>query len=739
MTGNPVSNAAPIHSFAYATQANNVAPRQVPVPPPAGTAVAAWTQEYMAPYTNPSLTAVNPNNIGAASPIRASLNTDQFPVLWRAFWNVMCDDNNPGPTGTATGLPTNPVTGSPYPAASQIFTDPPDVAVPSVPILIPKWSQYDQLLIRAAIAAVNVEGLRDQTDNIISRHIILPDGISAEVFSNKPQPYILSFTNGSGGPGPSQPTVTLYNPMKNKTLNYGQYLLAYFDPATPTTAPTVLQTSLSGPSGTFTLALSPTAPTQAIQITSPIPPLPATNITATAEIILFRSRGNVQGGSLSTFDPYSETANVGDNVPLDYVLASGTTPTRNQDWSCSQAMVTTNTNSTNAATRPPIQIFNDDFPGPYSPPTAETTPNRFPFGVFPRVGDVLKVPFIGSYRVTSGPTASLTNPSPNTPYYIPVTLDCAACNTGVVGEQIGHFSPPSDDPTTPTGAKDYDWTKKIFDYFTAIQNPGSDYTPNVNPNNPTQGNTTGASTWQALTGAPPTAVANTSAAASNNNTANNNNAYDGAANLNTNPTSSNDEDNVGIDGLININTAPWQVLASLPMVAAAFPDDSILHYSEANVALAHAIVLWRDGGVVNGVTYLAHGPFKSVFDLNNVVDQAGGTTHGFQNAWGKFDPTTDLSANPANGDFSPIVGAPDGVATADWEKKFNTLTRISNLITTRSDTFTCYIVVQGWLNVGSATANPILVAQQRLAFIANRVATGPGNTSVQTTSVPTPP
>jgi hypothetical protein len=46
------------------------------------------------------------------------------------------------------------------------------------------------------------------------------------------------------------------------------------------------------------------------------------------------------------------------------------------------------------------------------------------------------------------------------------------------------------------------------------------------------------------------------------------------------------------------------------------------------------------------------------------------------------------------------------------------LTRISNLITTRSDSFTVYIVVQGWRNAGTAT--PELVVQRRAAMIIDR-------------------
>ena len=55
----------------------------------------------------------------------------------------------------------------------------------------------------------------------------------------------------------------------------------------------------------------------------------------------------------------------------------------------------------------------------------------------------------------------------------------------------------------------------------------------------------------------------------------------------------------------------------------------------------------------------------------------------------------------------------DGVAN-DFESRFNVLTRVSNLITTRSDTYTVYILVQGWSGTGTGT--PKLVVQRRVAL-----------------------
>ena len=90
------------------------------------------------------------------------------------------------------------------------------------------------------------------------------------------------------------------------------------------------------------------------------------------------------------------------------------------------------------------------------------------------------------------------------------------------------------------------------------------------------------------------------------------------------------------------------------------------------------------------------------------------------------------------GDISPLgpgaapAGA-DGVRF-DFEERFLLLNRISNLITTRSDSYTVYLVVQGWQDAG--TANPVLRTQRRLAFIVDRSRVIPTNAQPTVTPVP---
>ena len=80
------------------------------------------------------------------------------------------------------------------------------------------------------------------------------------------------------------------------------------------------------------------------------------------------------------------------------------------------------------------------------------------------------------------------------------------------------------------------------------------------------------------------------------------------------------DDNCGLDGLININTSDFNVFACLPLTTA---DSNIGGQSSWNLSLARAIVAYR---TVNG-------PFTSIFDLNKVSDAYSGTAGtSFQNA-----------------------------------------------------------------------------------------------------------
>jgi hypothetical protein len=377
---------------------------------------------------------------------------------------------------------------------------------------------------------------------------------------------------------------------------------------------------------------------------------------------------------------------------------------------------------------PPMQLANVDWPSPGAGTVVS------PLGAFTRNGDILQVPFIGAYQIRDG---SQTAAALNFEEMNPVTIDCSFCDvqnrittTGGAGplgtrdttdtldsgaqivEQLGRFCPIA--PTSAILAKidDYDWTgvydknttvtrtewryhfaEKLFDYLT-VQSPDSDYKPNVNPT--AYGSPTGAGT----------------------NISPVKNGIDSTANPATGtalpPTNNGEEMSLGVDGLVNINTAPWWVLASLPLLPndIAGADANKNGFPDNIEKLAKQIVTWRDGTSVSGS---AHGPFRSIFDLNHVTDTAG--AYVFQNALAINGRTTPL--DDMDGDFSPSGQGNTDSVTGDFEEKYLMLDRISNLITTRSDTFTVYIVVQGWRNVGNPAAAQ-LVTQRRAAFILDR-------------------
>jgi len=110
-----------------------------------------------------------------------------------------------------------------------------------------------------------------------------------------------------------------------------------------------------------------------------------------------------------------------------------------------------------------------------------------------------------------------------------------------------------------------------------------------------------------------------------------------------------------IKGRININTAPWFVIAQLPWM---------------EPAIAQAIVAYRDTTL---------GAFESIADLMQVPEMG----------YYANDPayaSADLDRLP---DLTPSDGA-----ASDFEERDVIFSRISNLVTVRSDVFTAYILVR---------------------------------------------
>ena len=209
------------------------------------------------------------------------------------------------------------------------------------------------------------------------------------------------------------------------------------------------------------------------------------------------------------------------------------------------------------------------------------------------------------------------------------------------------------------------------------------------------------------------------------------------------------EDKVPVEGLININTADLKVLSTLPLIvnpASVCRTTSTrlygITYRQLNQEMAKAIEYYRDvDGNEDPNIVQPHGPFRSIFELNRVVDlrpghpliATGGMGYpaamlpGFQNGYGlmPIPNTAPVEPDDSLGDLTPsgVATSPtdyahlDGVR-GDYEERNLELTRISNLITTHSDSFTAYILVQGWRD--AETPNAQLVVQRRVGYIMDR-------------------
>jgi len=164
-----------------------------------------------------------------------------------------------------------------------------------------------------------------------------------------------------------------------------------------------------------------------------------------------------------------------------------------------------------------------------------------------------------------------------------------------------------------------------------------------------------------------------------------------------------DRDETRLKGRININTAPWYVIAQLPWVSEE---------------LAQAIVAYRDKlAIAPGLDYsgpagrseAVKGRIDPVYEPNDIREQPGFATIGELNfvidSNDANDPNYTIAkyASHFRPDRQDLPGYPDlttdgqfsgdGV-TDDFEERDVIFSRISNLVTVRSDVFTAYILVR---------------------------------------------
>ncbi len=340
-----------------------------------------------------------------------------------------------------------------------------------------------------------------------------------------------------------------------------------------------------------------------------------------------------------------------------------------------------------------IPIAAEDSPGPFGRGKTSGSNFFYPFGGFARNLDVMQVPFIGAYVIVDA-SGSLLEINP-------VTMDAAFAEDTDTGndarEQVGRFVPImatgavvgiGDDWSSNRGDWRYRWTMKAVDFLCA-ELPAKDFLPAA-----------GNEYAQRLYNNPqPMPVHNTLESR----------RHPPADGMLTNR----DENAVGIEGLINLNTAPVPVLAALPFTK----------NRATNLQIAQAIAHYRD---VDDGTGSPHGPFTNLFDLYRVPL--------FRQL-----SDTDLAANHrstgyADGMLLPGPGSNSvyGIQN-DFNERYLLLNRISNMVTLRSDTFTVYVMVQGWRNAGSD--RPQLVAQRRAAFVVDRSGVSQQNRGAKITTL----
>ena len=147
----------------------------------------------------------------------------------------------------------------------------------------------------------------------------------------------------------------------------------------------------------------------------------------------------------------------------------------------------------------------------------------------------------------------------------------------------------------------------------------------------------------------------------------------------------NDPNETRVKGRININTAPWYVIAQLPWVSQKINKPT-------NYALARSIVAYRDKTNIPGVDYsLRTGQpgFNSIGELMNVRVTPGNDPN-YSICYYGLDSIDQMGFPDLTTD--PLTGV-DG-AVDDFEEGDLIFSRISNLVTVRSDVFTAYILVR---------------------------------------------
>ena len=376
--------------------------------------------------------------------------------------------------------------------------------------------------------------------------------------------------------------------------------------------------------------------------------------------------------------------------------------------------------------------------GPWRAPGAGQP--TYPYGGFARDGDALGVPFVGGYRLEGAAGTAADFVSLN------LDLAFAGAETATAGN-AGHFYEHA-----VAGAAD-NWAVDFFDYLAAFNTPGEDrfpfvdqrYFPVTDPASPYV-NLYADPTLNARNSADPLWVASATSLASFGGGTNPPTAPSAMTRLffGANPATTPPLNAVGFDvglndydeafypveGLINLNTAGVGILKTLPLAVNATGNVT----AGAETAAADSLFTGRYqqanrmeyAGSPTPVTPTGTEtvPLRSLFTLLDFGDTVLDTTANpvLVNRSANGDITGRLSVDGSvTDDTTNFYDIPGAAAAGDYEQYAQTITRLSNLTTLRSDSFTVYLVVQAWqLQPTLSDPRARLMREQRTAFTVDR-------------------
>lgn len=651
---------------------------------------------------------------------KASASTSDFGELWRAFWSIMVDPNS----GTGTANPNFPIRSVRHPTTGLTPTmfqiSERSGAINTFRTTAAGNSDVESArmaILRSAIAALNTIDLRDPDDDLSWAEVKLdrgPNGlpsstITAHVAGQEKQPYITGVAVRTNSVAANRAIVVeLYNPYPTsiRLECFGLVVMnrsaGQLTPVGPVTYFNTNDVLLAGEVKTvkYSGAAMPAAidPVGSSNITGASNVNNLVNAVTGGEIYLVRKAKANQtvGASDSLNVSPTDATGVAALFPVDYADLRALSAQINNDkmfyylrsksdwkftyggnWSIGQALqeltgaqtaqLGVAVDQTTINPVPVIQLQN------FTVDSTAYPSARFPFGSpLARDGDLLTIPFIGNYLIRNGTIGSSTILEMN-----PITADAYMSDQSPNGKQIGRFIPV-------TGADDYSWTQVLPEVISAHQAPNAMNTPDVPVEYIPQTTTVRSS------GTPLLLLSRDSA---------NLPMYAQLPGVytssGTGPFAPNKLDGLDPNGLIqgriNINTAPDLIRRLLP---------------------------WRVDPATGFVNPADYTTFIQPIVASSNFDSI------YQIALPAITPNDTKSGDLSVGALSVQVPVSSANASKDFEQQYLNQIRLSNLASTRSDSYTVYICVQAWRTNGTSASqnnNPArLLAERRGAYLVNR-------------------